>query len=494
MNGKSYKTDNKSNQIVLIVVIAMTFMATLDSSIVNVALPVLSQQLSVPISSIEWVAASYSMIICSTILFFGRLGDIIGKSRIFHIGTILFTLASLLCGLSTSFAMLIACRFLQGIGASAYMANNHGIITELFPRESRGKALGILVTAVAIGNMVGPSVGGMILSVFHWNYIFYVNVPFGMIVFLLGIKFLPRGRKKQEKLDIAGSILQFMTTLLFFGSLILSQQISIFHPYITAGITASIILGIIFIYVEKKKNEPLLDVKIFKSIKFSANLGCALTSFICIASSSILIPFYLQNALGLSPFCAGLFMMLPPLILAVCSPVFGDISDKRNPEKVIFVGLLILSLGFFLMSQLTETSSVIFFAVFVSTMAAGQAIFQTANNALIMSTCPKSKLGIVGSVNSLVRNLGQTVGITLSTTLLYSFMGNKAGYKVTDYIAGRDDVFIYGMRHVYLILVAICLIGACLTGGQITFKSSWQAKFRITRSQINYSVKAQTAP
>ncbi len=200
MNGKSYKTDNKSNNIVLIVVIAMTFMATLDSSIVNVALPVLSHQLSVPISSIEWVAASYSMIICSTILFFGRLGDIIGKSRIFHIGTILFTLASLLCGLSTSFAMLIACRFLQGIGASAYMANNHGIITELFPRESRGKALGILVTAVAIGNMVGPSVGGMILSVFHWNYIFYVNVPFGMIVFLLGIKFLPRGRKKTGKI------------------------------------------------------------------------------------------------------------------------------------------------------------------------------------------------------------------------------------------------------------------------------------------------------
>ena len=199
MNGKSYETDNKSNQIVLIVVIAMTFMATLDSSIVNVALPVLSQQLSVPISSIEWVAASYSMIICATILFFGRLGDIIGKSCIFRIGTILFTLASLLCGLSTSFAMLIACRFLQGIGASAYMANNHGMITELFPRESRGKALGILVTAVAIGNMVGPSVGGMILSVFHWNYIFYINVPFGMIVFLLGIKFLPKGRKKQEK-------------------------------------------------------------------------------------------------------------------------------------------------------------------------------------------------------------------------------------------------------------------------------------------------------
>ncbi len=105
-------------------------------------------------------------------IIFGRLGDIIGKSRVFQVGTILFTSASLLCGLSNSLTLLIVCRFIQGIGASAYMANNHGIITELFPKESRGKALGILVTAVAIGNMVGPSVGGFILSIFDWNVIF----------------------------------------------------------------------------------------------------------------------------------------------------------------------------------------------------------------------------------------------------------------------------------------------------------------------------------
>lgn len=472
MNNESTHIETKTRKIVLVAVIAMTFMATLDSSIVNVALPVLSEKLNVTISAVEWVIASYSIIICSTILFWGRLGDIYGKSQIFQFGTILFTVSSLLCGLSNSFILLILCRFLQGIGASAYMANNHGIITELFPKESRGKALGVLVTAVAIGNMVGPSIGGMILSIFDWNYIFYINVPFGIGVFILGLRFLPKGQKKHEHLDILGAILQFAVTLLFFGSLILSQQIGRSNPYIMVCIGISIILVILFIFVEKKQPQPLLDLDIFRNLKFSINLGCALTSFICIASSSILIPFYLQNALKLSPFHAGLFMMLSPLVLAICSPIFGSISDRVTSEKVIFIGLLVLSLGFFLMSRLAETSPVILFAIFVAIMAIGQAIFQPANNALVMSTCSKNKLGIVGSVNSLVRNLGQTVGITLSTTLLYFFMSNIAGYRVSDYVVGHDEFFIYGMQHVYIILVVICLLGACLTGAQLISKTS----------------------
>ena len=256
MNNKSIHIETTKRTVVLIAIIAMTFMATLDSSIVNVALPVLSEKLNVTISAVEWVIASYSIIICSTILFWGRLGDICGKSKIFQFGTILFTVSSLLCGLSNSFAVLIICRFLQGIGASAYMANNHGIITELFPKESRGKALGVLVTAVALGNMVGPSIGGMILSVFNWNYIFYINVPFGIGVFILGLRFLPKGERKDECMDIVGAILQFIVTLLFFGSLILSQQTEQLNPYIMAFIGISIVLAILFIFVEKKQHQP----------------------------------------------------------------------------------------------------------------------------------------------------------------------------------------------------------------------------------------------
>ncbi|MER0281562.1 MFS transporter [Clostridioides difficile] len=458
------ESENKKSITVLFVVIAMTFMATLDSSIINVALPVLASELNVSLSSIEWIIASYSIIICSTLLFFGRLGDIIGKPKIFQAGTILFTTASLLCGLSNSLTLLIICRFIQGIGASAYMANNHGIITELFPKESRGKALGILVTAVAIGNMVGPSIGGFILSMFNWNFIFFINIPIGIIVIFLNTKFLPDSKITSEKMDKIGAILQFSGTTLFFSALIIAQQTGLLNPYILITLLLSIIFIILFLILEKNHPQPLLDLEIFRNLKFSLNLVCALTSFICIASSSILIPFYLQNTMKLSPIQAGLFMILSPLILAIFSPIFGNISDKIKSEKIILIGLIVMSFGFFLMSRLKESSILILFVISVSIISIGQSVFQPANNALIMSNCPKSKLGVVGSINSLVRNLGQVIGITISTTLLYNFMSIKAGYRVNDYIIDNDKIFVFGMRNVYIIITLLCLIGAVLIG------------------------------
>lgn len=452
----------KERIIVLFVVAAMTFMATLDSSVINVALPVMANELNVSFSSVTWVIVSYSIVICSTLLFFGRLGDIKGKAKIFQLGTVIFTFASMLCGISGSFYLLVVFRFIQGIGASAYMANNHGIIAELFPSKSRGKALGILITAVAIGNMLGPSIGGMILSLGSWNLIFFMNVPIGIIVFILGIKFIPNNNGNSEQLDGMGAILQFTGTTLLFGALILTQQVGMQDPYILVAILISLMIIILFIIYERKQGQPLLDVKIFENIDFSTNLICAFTSFVCIAASSILVPFYLQNVLKLYPFQAGLFMVLSPIVLAVASPVFGNISDKIEKEKVISSGLIIISIGFYLMSRLSEYSETITCAIFVCIMALGQAIFQPANNALIMSTCPKSKLGVAGSISSLVRNLGQIVGITLSTTLLYGFMSVKEGHRVFDYIDGKDYIFVYGMKNVYRILAYICLIGSLI--------------------------------
>lgn len=168
--------------------------------------------------------------------------------------------------------------------------------------------------------------------------------------------------------------------------------------------------------------------------------------------------------------------MLSPLILAILSPICGTLSDKIGAEGLTLAGLLLMASGFFLMSRLTEYSWVGICAIFVSIMAVGQAFFQPANNSLIMSTCSRDKLGIVGSVNSLVRNLGQIVGITLSTTLLYSFMSRKLNIHVSDYIKGRDDVFVYGMNSVYLILVVVCLLGAMLTAIRL-----FQSKKRVVQ-------------
>ncbi|MCH3918882.1 MAG: MFS transporter [Spirochaetia bacterium] len=462
------KTSGKLNNgkgSTLFVVVSMSFLATLDASIVNIALPVMSKSLDVPLLSIEWVVASYVMIICSTLLFFGRLGDIVGKSKVFSYGTLLFVIGTLLCGLCSSFVPLIICRFIEGLGASAYMANNQGIITELYPQEGRGKALGILAAAVALGTMTGAPVGGFIVSALSWNYIFYVNVPIGAVIFGLGLKYLPKDRKnRSQHIDIAGAVLQFLGTMLLFVALVRAQGSGLSNPYILSVILLAVIMIILFICREKRSRQPLLDLSLFKNHLFPLSLGCAVISFMCIAASTFLLPFYFEDTLKLSPSISGLLMMITPIVIASLSALCGTLADRIGAEILTVIGLSVMAVDFFLMSFLGLHTTLGICGILLVTMAIGQSFFQPANNSLIMSACPKSKLGIGGSVNSLVRNLGQYSGIILSTTFLYAFMSRKIGYTVTDYIEGRDDVFVYGMKNDYRILMLLCAFGAMLTG------------------------------
>ena len=228
------------------------------------------------------------------------------------------------------------------------------------------------------------------------------------------------------------------------------------------GIILSIIIICLFVLIEKKHSQPLLDMEIFKNWRFSSNLICAFVSFLCLAASYILLPIYLQKTMGFSPVQAGLFIILSPLVLSFTAPLFGGLSDKVLPEKFILTGLLVLSGGFLLMSTLSPDSAYILCAMFIVIVALGQSSFQPANNSLIMSSCPKNKLGIVGSINSLVRNLGQIMGITFSTTLLYRFMSSNIGYRVYDYVENRHDIFIFGMSNVYKSLSFMCILVALM--------------------------------
>lgn len=175
----------KKRWMILIVLNLFTFMSTLDGSIVNIALPVLSRTLNLPVAQIEWVTTAYLMAICAAILFFGKLGDMVGKIKIFKIGTIVFILGSLLCGLSHSLPMLLISRIIQALGASMTMANSQGIVTDIFPSTERGKALGLIGTFVSLGSIAGPSLGGIIVSSLGWPYIFWVNVPIGLVAVVL---------------------------------------------------------------------------------------------------------------------------------------------------------------------------------------------------------------------------------------------------------------------------------------------------------------------
>lgn len=465
--------NNEKKWIILFIILVVTFMSTLDGSIVNVALPVMTKVLNVDSASIQLVVISYLMVISATILIFGRLGDMFGKIKVFKIGLLIFTLGSLLCGLTNSLLILVIARVIQAIGAAACMANNQGIITEIFPINERGRALGLSGTFVALGSLVGPPLGGFILSISSWQYIFLINVPIGIIALFYTIRLLPKENKKTEaKLDGVGAILFMLAITLLFGALNYGQNIGFDKPIVLMEIFIAFISLIAFVYVEKKQEHPLLQIDIFKNKLFTVSIICAFISFVAIFCSNIILPFYLQYVKGFSPAQAGVILMVYPLILSIVAPISGHLSDKIGSEFLTFIGLILTSLGLFLMSLTNEATSTYLLIIFIGIMSLGNGMFQSPNNSLVMSQVPKNKLGVAGSINGLVRNLGMICGIAFSTILLYNRMSYKIGYHVTDYVNNRSDIFIYGMHIVYTWAGIICMIGAALTAFRLLRKKN----------------------
>lgn len=473
----------KNRWIMLVTVLLFTFMATLDGSIVNVALPVMAVKLSASMAQIEWVVTSFLIVIAATILIFGRLGDMIGKIKVFKFGVVVFTAGSLLCGFTDSLLVLVIARVIQAIGAAAAMATNQGIITHIFPKEERGRALGVLGTFVALGAMTGPALGGFIISLVSWKYIFLVNVPIGIIAFILTIKVFPKNdTEANESLDKKGALLFTIAIVALFAALVQGQSTGYNNPFIIGAFILALVSFVLFILLESKLEEPLLQLDIFKNSLFSISIVCGLISFMAISASNIILPFYFEDVLKFHTAKAGLFMMISPIVLSVVAPCSGYLSDKIGSEILTVIGLLGTTAGLILISGLNEKSSPIIIVMCIAVMSIGNGMFQSPNNSLVMSTVPKNRLGIAGSVNALVRNFAMVLGTAVATLILYSSMSFKIGYRVVDYIEGRNDVFIYGMKVVYICAAINCALGAAITAYRL-ISSKKNNKMRMIKKE-----------
>ncbi|MEK4106396.1 MFS transporter [Paenibacillus sp. FSL R10-2791] len=462
------KEIQKKRWMILIVLNIFTFMSTLDGSIVNIALPELSKQLKLPMAQIEWVTTGYLMAICAAILFFGKLGDIVGKIRIFKIGTIVFVIGSMLCGLSVSLPALIASRVVQALGASMTMANSQGIVTDIFPATERGKALGFIGTFVSLGSIAGPSLGGIMVSTLGWEYIFWVNVPIGLIAIFFGWKVLPKDLTRvKSSIDVPGSLLFAVFIITLFAGLLLGQQLGYGNSLIVTSIIVAVVSFIAFIWTELRRKEPLLQLSLFKNPLFSLSILCGFLVFTANFCFNIIAPFYAQNMLNLSPFYAGFLLMLLPICMVVVAPMSGALSDKIGSEFLTFAGLVVMVIAQFGLAQLHVGSSVVLVGVWIAMLGIGSGLFQSPNNSLVMSKVPRTQLGSAGSVNSLVRNVGMVVGITIATTILFQVMSSEAGYRVTGLVPGRPELFIEGMHVVFVTSASICLVAALLTGWRL---------------------------
>ena len=475
MSPMANNTGKQSNMwLILIATCLFTFMSTLDGSIVNIAMPIMSKSLSIGMNEAEWIVSVYMITICCLLIFWGKISDTVGKIKIFKIGTLIFILGSLFCGISSNLEMLLISRIIQATGASMTMATNYGIITENFPPEMRGRSLGVLGSFVSLGSIAGPGIGGVIIQRYTWHYIFLINIPVGIFAFILGYFVFPKSKKKDTplNLDYLGFILFDMFIISLFMGIFIGQVIGFTKLSIIILFIIAVCSFVGFIFREKRAKNPLIDLTIFNNKSFSVGLTCAVLIFSSNLFMNTLLPFYLQDTLKLSSLMSGFILMCVPIAMVIVAPISGALSDKIGSEGLTFLGLFIVSVSQLLFILIGLKTTISYLVILTLLAGTGVALFQSPNNSIIMSSVEHNHLGIAGSINSLARNIGMVTGLSLSTTILYSSMTQKAGYKVNGYIDGRDDLFLYGMHVAFLVSFILCFIAFIITGIRLFRKKS----------------------
>lgn len=395
-----------------------TFMATLDSSIVNVALPVISSGLGVTLSLVQWVVTAYLLTISSLLPIFGRAGDMYGQRHVYSIGFLIFALSSAACGFADQIYVLIISRVLQAIGAAMLMANGPAIVARAFPPGERGRALGGVGTMVAMGSMVGPSLGGLLTSFFGWEYIFFVNIPIGIAGFFLGYAILPEGERRRDELfDWKGASLFAVGIGSFLLLLSHGEDWGWATPRsIGIGLIAFCSLSL-FVWVEKRVDYPMLDLGLFRNWPFLAGNLSGLFSFMAMFSNTILLPFYLSEIRSLTPGQVGLLITPFPLIMAVVAPVSGYLSDRTSPVVLTTAGLTLTTAGLLFLAASGLETPIWHVALAQAVMGFGNGLFQSPNNNSVLSSVDKSKVGVAGGMNALVRNVGMVTGTAVAVSV-----------------------------------------------------------------------------
>jgi len=458
----------KHRWLILVAVCLFTFMSTLDGSIVNIALPVISKDIVIPMNQAEWVVSIYLITICALLLLFGKLGDTRGKIRIFKIGSVLFTVGSLLCGFSVGLGFLLVARTIQAIGAAMTMATNSGIITEVFPFNERGRALGMIGSFVALGSIAGPGVGGLILAHFNWGYIFWINVPIGIVALLIGQRILPKDiTVSRQAIDKPGAGLFALMMVTLFAGVFIGQEIGFTRPVILGLFAVAIVATVFFVRLELRIDNPILALHLFENKRFTISILCAFLIFVANFFFNVIAPFYLENARGMAANYAGYALMTFPIVQVVVAPIAGSISDRIGPEILTFIGLVLISISQVGYMLATLATPLWVFMFFIGLVGFGNGVFMAPNNAIVMSSVPVRDLGVAGGVNALAREMGMVVGISIATTVLFSAMGHYAGHKVTAYLPAHPEVFISGMHVAFMVSLVICLVASVITGWRL---------------------------
>ena len=430
--------DNKWR--VLIIICLGIFMATLDGSILNIANPTIANSMNVDMQDVQWVVTAYMLVITASLLFFGQLGDNLGSVKIYSYGFLVFTLGSFLCSLSAQLDFLIASRVIQAFGASMMMANGIGIVSNTFPASERGKALGITGSVVGIGNMTGPSLGGLLVGNFHWSAIFLINIPIGLFAFYMAYKYLPKELEKttsKQRFDLGG------ITLFALASIVTVISLSSKQGGNFALFSLGIILLLLFYIFEKRQTQPMLDFELFKIKNFTHGNILGFAAYVAQTSVFFLMPFYMERLLHFTPSMSGLLMTIPPVSMAITAPLSGTLSDRIGSRRITIVSFALMTGAYLLLSTLDNTPDMLKICGGLLLMGIGMGSFGSPNNSSILGSIPREKAGYAGGFISTVRNFSFSIGIAASVSTFSFFLNRNLAHSGFEfaYAGATDSVY-----------------------------------------------------
>ena len=436
-------------------------LSSLGTSIANVALPTFAQAFRATFQEVQWIVLAYLLAITTLIVSIGRLGDIVGRRRLLLAGILLFTAASVLCGVTPALWLLVAARAAQGVGAAIMMALTIAFVGETVSKEKTGSAMGLLGTMSAIGTALGPSLGGVLIAGLDWRAIFLVNVPLGIVSFLLAKRTLPLDRQtpKAERavFDSVGTLLLALTLAAYALAMTIGRGS---FGSLNLALLAAAAFGIgLFALVESRAASPLIRLAMFHDPVLSAGLAMSALVSTVMMATLVVGPFYLSGALGLDAAGVGLVLSVGPLVVALTGVPAGRIADRVGAMRMTIVGLVGIAAGCAILAVTPASFGIPGYVAPMVVITVGYGLFQTANNTVVMTDIPADRRGVVSGILNLSRYLGLTTGAAVMGAV-FAF-----GSATIDITTARPDAVAAGMRFTFAVAAMLIVAATALAFG-----------------------------
>lgn len=454
---------------ILAVVTVGTFMTTLDASIVNITLPSIAQAFGTSLTgTVEWVIIGYLVVIAALLLPVGRLTDLIGRAPLWVAGLIIFTLGSAASGAAPSLALLIAARALQGIGSACLLATGLSILSDAFPPSERGRALGINTIALALGASAGPTLGGLIAEHLDWRWIFYVNVPVGVLAALASQRVLPRpGPRGSGRFDIVGAVLFGLGVGGLNLGLSFGQEWGWTSPLLIGMLLIALGALIVAVFHERRATASLLDLTLFGNRVFSSALLSLVCAMLALFAIGFLLPFYFEELRGFSTQEAGLLLTPFSLTIAVVGPIAGSLADRFGSRWLAPLGLTIMTLGLVQLTQLGPRSTLREIIVPLVVGGIGQGLFLSPNSNALLSATPRAEQGQASGVLATGRIVGQSLSVAVAGAIFASLGGASAGMSLISFrmslnetaLEATQETFLTALHTAFLVCAAFAALG-----------------------------------